>query len=86
MARIDELFHYLKEHKGSDLHLAAGLEPRIRVHGLVASATRSHTNVPSALVSRRVSIRGWFAPGYNAPPPRGCGGIGRRARFRSVCP
>ena len=33
MARIDELFHYLKDHKGSDLHLAAGLEPRIRVHG-----------------------------------------------------
>jgi twitching motility protein PilT len=33
MPRIDELFHYLKDHKGSDLHLAAGLEPRIRVHG-----------------------------------------------------
>src|SRR3954466_15318637 len=33
MARIDELFHYLKEHQGSDLHLVAGLEPRIRVHG-----------------------------------------------------
>ena len=36
MARIDELFHYLKENKGSDLHLAAGLEPRIRVHGSLA--------------------------------------------------
>ncbi len=35
MARIDELFHYLKENKGSDLHLAAGLEPRIRVHGVL---------------------------------------------------
>jgi twitching motility protein PilT len=33
MARIDELFHYLRDHKGSDLHLAATLEPRIRVHG-----------------------------------------------------
>jgi twitching motility protein PilT len=33
MARIDQLFHYLQDHKGSDLHLAAGLEPRIRVHG-----------------------------------------------------
>jgi twitching motility protein PilT len=33
MARIDELFRYLKDHKGSDLHLAAGLEPRIRIHG-----------------------------------------------------
>ena len=33
MARIDELFHYMREKKGSDLHLAAGLEPRIRKHG-----------------------------------------------------
>jgi twitching motility protein PilT len=33
MPRIDELFHYLRDHKGSDLHLAAGLEPRIRLHG-----------------------------------------------------
>jgi twitching motility protein PilT len=33
MARLHELFHYLKDHGGSDLHLAAGLEPRIRVHG-----------------------------------------------------
>jgi twitching motility protein PilT len=33
MARLDELLRYLKGHGGSDLHLAAGLEPRIRVHG-----------------------------------------------------
>ncbi len=33
MARIDELFRYLKDNKGSDLHLAAGLAPRIRIHG-----------------------------------------------------
>jgi twitching motility protein PilT len=33
MARIDQLFRYLKENQGSDLHLAAGLGPRIRVHG-----------------------------------------------------
>ena len=31
--RIHELFQYLRDNKGSDLHLAAGLEPRIRVHG-----------------------------------------------------
>jgi twitching motility protein PilT len=31
--RIHELFHYLRDNKGSDLHLAAGLEPRIRRHG-----------------------------------------------------
>ena len=33
MARLDELFRYLKDNKGSDLHLVAGLEPRIRRHG-----------------------------------------------------
>jgi len=33
MARIDRLFQYLKEREGSDLHLAAGLTPRIRRHG-----------------------------------------------------
>ncbi len=33
MPRLHELFHYLKDHGGSDLHLASGLEPRIRVHG-----------------------------------------------------
>ena len=33
MARIDELFRYLKNQSGSDLHLCAGLEPRIRLHG-----------------------------------------------------
>ncbi len=33
MARIHELFRHLKEIKGSDLHLAATLRPRIRVHG-----------------------------------------------------
>ena len=33
MAQIDELLRYLKDHKGSDLHLAAGLEPRVRVNG-----------------------------------------------------
>jgi twitching motility protein PilT len=33
MARIDRLLTYLKEQGGSDLHLAAGLEPRIRKTG-----------------------------------------------------
>ena len=33
MAKIDALFRYLKQNGGSDLHLAAGLEPRIRHHG-----------------------------------------------------
>jgi twitching motility protein PilT len=33
MARLDDLLRQLKSGGGSDLHLAAGLEPRIRVHG-----------------------------------------------------
>jgi twitching motility protein PilT len=33
MARLHELFVLLKERGGSDLHLAAGLAPRIRLHG-----------------------------------------------------
>jgi len=33
MADIDRLLRYLKEKGGSDLHLATGLEPRIRRHG-----------------------------------------------------
>jgi len=33
MARLDELLTYLKDNDGSDIHLAAGLEPRIRQKG-----------------------------------------------------
>ncbi|HSI04215.1 MAG: type IV pilus twitching motility protein PilT [Myxococcota bacterium] len=33
MARIDQLFRYLKDKGGSDLHMAAGLAPRIRKNG-----------------------------------------------------
>ena len=36
MARIDELFRYLKENEGSDLHLLASLPPRVRIHGKLA--------------------------------------------------
>jgi twitching motility protein PilT len=53
MARIDELFQYLKDNKGSDLHLAAGLEPRIRVHGSLESVrgwpVQSHDDLMSLL-------------------------------------
>jgi twitching motility protein PilT len=37
MARLHELFHRLRDGAGSDLHLAATLEPRIRVHGELQS-------------------------------------------------
>jgi len=33
LARINELFQYLKDNKGSDLHLLADQPPRVRVHG-----------------------------------------------------
>ena len=33
MARIDELFRYLKNKNGSDLHLLATRPPRVRIHG-----------------------------------------------------
>jgi twitching motility protein PilT len=35
MARVDELLKLLKERNGSDLHLSAGLAPRMRVRGEV---------------------------------------------------
>ncbi len=42
MPQIDELLRYLKDQGGSDLHLAAGLEPRIRNKGrLIAAEGRS---------------------------------------------
>jgi twitching motility protein PilT len=37
VARIDELLIHLKDQGGSDLHLAAGLEPRVRVKGRVCT-------------------------------------------------
>jgi twitching motility protein PilT len=33
LARLHDLFRYLKDNSGSDLHLTAGLVPRLRVHG-----------------------------------------------------
>ncbi len=33
MPALDDLLRYLKENRGSDLHVAAGLEPRVRLHG-----------------------------------------------------
>jgi twitching motility protein PilT len=33
VAELDKLLRYLRDQKGSDLHLAAGRAPRVRVHG-----------------------------------------------------
>ncbi|MBM4779088.1 MAG: type IV pilus twitching motility protein PilT [Archangiaceae bacterium] len=35
MARLDQLFRHLKDQGGSDLHLAAGMQPHMRQHGAV---------------------------------------------------
>ena len=35
MHAIDTLLEHLKENEGSDLHLSAGLEPRIRKRGVL---------------------------------------------------
>lgn len=43
MARIDGLFKYLKSQGGSDLHLAAGIPPRVRVRGEVVDVERGET-------------------------------------------
>jgi twitching motility protein PilT len=37
MAKINALFNYLIEHRGSDLHLSEGQPPKIRVHGSVTA-------------------------------------------------
>ncbi|MEO1482913.1 MAG: PilT/PilU family type 4a pilus ATPase [Myxococcota bacterium] len=37
MAQLDELLTYTKERGASDLHLVAGLEPRLRLHGKLRS-------------------------------------------------
>ena len=50
MAQIDELLRHMKDNGGSDLHLAAGLEPRIRSHG-------SLEPVPSWSVQSDESLR-----------------------------
>ncbi len=39
MAQLDELLEYTKERGASDLHLVAGLEPRIRPHGKLRAIT-----------------------------------------------
>ncbi|MEO0459241.1 MAG: PilT/PilU family type 4a pilus ATPase [Myxococcota bacterium] len=39
MAQLDELLEYTKERGASDLHLVAGLEPRIRLHGKLRAIT-----------------------------------------------
>src|ERR1700681_2024426 len=85
MARIDELFHYLRDHKGSDLHLAAGLEPRIRLHGSLEAVTGWSVLSHDALMGLLREI----ATDAQGEDYMGCGdldfayGLEGLARFRS---
>ncbi|MEE9561645.1 MAG: type IV pilus twitching motility protein PilT [Thermoanaerobaculia bacterium] len=56
MAKIDELFRYCNDHEGSDLHLGAGLEPRIRRHGELESVEGWSTLTPQALLTLMAEI------------------------------
>jgi len=53
LPRIDELLRHLKEHDGSDLHLAAGVAPRLRAKGSIDPVpgwpTLSHDDLLSVL-------------------------------------
>jgi len=71
MAEIDRLLTHLKDEGGSDLHLAAGLEPRIRRSGrLVPIASEQRLNDPELrqLLEEIVGEQQWEA--Y-----RGCGDL-----------
>ena len=56
MAKIDELFRYCNDHDGSDLHLSAGLEPRIRVHGELEPVAGWSILTPQALLTLMAEI------------------------------
>jgi twitching motility protein PilT len=47
MARIDAFLRHVKEHKGSDLHCVAGIEPRLRARGLL-SVVEGSRSIPDA--------------------------------------
>jgi twitching motility protein PilT len=64
VAKLDALLRQLKERGGSDLHLAAGLEPRMRVHGVVepvAGAARLDDAGLRALLQDLAEPRHWSA-------------------------
>ena len=47
MARIDTFLRHIKDHRGSDLHLIAGIEPRMRSRGLLSVVDGSRS-IPDA--------------------------------------
>ena len=49
MARIDQLLSYVRASGGSDLHLVAGLEPRVRVRGALTTVPKAKKLTDEAL-------------------------------------
>src|SRR5262245_56029513 len=47
MARIDAFLRHVKDHNGSDLHLVAGIEPRMRARGALSVVDGSRV-IPDA--------------------------------------
>lgn len=49
MAKLDELFVYLRDKKGSDLHLVVGEPPKVRVHGTIEDVPDKPKNTVESL-------------------------------------
>jgi twitching motility protein PilT len=82
MAQIDELLRYLRTNKGSDLHLAAGLEPRVRVNGelrAVDGQARLANDALRKLLREIVSPVQWetYSTGGDLDFSYGLEGVGR---------
>jgi twitching motility protein PilT len=56
VAKIDELFRYCNDNEGSDLHLSAGLEPRIRLHGELEPVADWSILTPEVLLALMAEI------------------------------
>jgi twitching motility protein PilT len=87
MAHIDELLRYLRDHSGSDLHLATGLEPRIRCHGTLEVVEGWQVLDDAALhaiLQQLASERQWdeYRTGHDLDFAYGLEGVGRfRANY-----
>lgn len=82
MARVDALLTHLRAVGGSDLHLAAGLAPRVRVHGLLQPVQGAEVFTPATLYPLIVEVtdlraRELFAADKEVDFAYGLSGVGR---------
>jgi twitching motility protein PilT len=82
MAGMQDLLHHVKDHRGSDLHLAAGLEPRIRRNGSLEPVPNWPALEPSqvlALLREVASASQWgeFESSHDIDFAYGLEGVGR---------